>query len=339
MSDLQGFDPSLDPRYQGAASPHPRHVGLFMLILLISRVGLARRLVARLAVRTARRGTSALERRGYLRKEGRVPVISLAVDAEVLARTVASLDRTHCALRSRVAIRFARVDEPVHVLGKGSYHPAQETLRQAHAVAVVFDLADRTHVGVLRALTNRSLRLAERGSKRRLPLLLLGTGCDKPGAMSLPELRAVLGPARAQPAPWEVRRVLLAGRHSSTSPFRLLPDELFASILQQTHEGSAWGVELPLLCRSADGGQGGAAMCCWEAQSSSLLVSVPASAGAQACECGPHVQACAPEGVGLALAHAVHWLDAQLEPTAPWAWGGPSPGTVGWGPGDDQKKL
>lgn len=310
----------------GSASAFPRHASLIAALVLISRVSFARRLSARIASRMALAGTTALTRVGWLRREGRVFVVNL-VHEEVCARTLVALDAAACALGSSITLRVAQVDDlrPNPGLPLRAYcHPAREQLKRAHALAVIFDVSDRRALSLaqMKDKVMRAVVLADR-HRRRLPLLLLCANCGREGSASVLELSALLGPHRASAPPWEVCRLLYAGRRSASSPFRLLPDELVSAIALRLSAGSAWGSEFALPAGGGAGEPAAAAMCCWESLSSTLLVGLPSS----------------PEGAPAALAHASAWLAAQLEQTAALAWSGPQPMGVEWVPSSTNDDL
>lgn len=317
----------------GPASAFPRHASLVVALVLVSRASFARKLGARLAARAALAGTSALQELGWVRREARVVFINHVSADDLCARMIVALDRTARALGSSVALRFAQLGDlrEGQALPLRAYcHPARDNLRQAHAIAIVFDLCDRARLssGEVKAQMMRAGLLAD-GHKRSLPMLLLGANSDVEGAASLSELRTLLGPAQAPPPRWEVCRLLFIGRRSASSPLHLLPDELISAVLLRLSAGSAWGSEFALDVHCDEESSGiesrasvkPAGMCCWQCLSSTMVVTLP-SAQARA---------------GAVRAHAARWLAAQLESTAAWVWNGPQPMEITWVPADAVK--
>ncbi|KAG8469379.1 hypothetical protein KFE25_005834 [Diacronema lutheri] len=313
----------------GSASAFPRHASLIVALVLVSRVSFARRLGSRLASRVASAGTALLEQTGWVRREGCVCLVNLLDKEEMCGRALAALERAAHALPTEFALSFAQLDdlrdEPKLPM-RAHRHPAREPLRCAHAIAVVFDMSDTARLLTLKARVVHATLLADR-HKRVVPLLLLGMNADRADAATLSDLRALLGPVHASAAPWSVVRVLFAGRHSATSPFRLLPDDLICAIALRLHVGSAWGAPFALgsggtvaPCAAPRAGERHSrpvGIVCWEALSCTLALALPNR--------GP--------GVDGALAHAVQWLAGHVEATASWAWSGPwQPMEVTWAP-------
>jgi hypothetical protein len=344
--------------HPGAASAFPRHASLLVVVILMSRVSLARRLSAR----AARLGARALLRTGWLRKEARVAVINLVDSSDVCMRTLLALERLADARGSTAAMGFSKMslvqiddfcDEAVERLPLRAFrHPAREPLRQAHAMVVVFDLADRSRLRDVKAAVLRASLLADR-HRRHLPLLFLAANLDRPGAVGMAELRTLLGPSNPLPPPWEVVRVLLAGRRSPSSPWRQLPEELIRSIVRLSHQGSAWGAHYRIGHESDRGaaraerrattefGEGPAGMSCWEASSNTLVITLPTSAPEEAHldRRADETGAQQPSSGQLALSHAMGWLSAQTESAASWGWNGPSPLAISWGPAEEGGAL